>query len=143
MNFQAVLHRKKEEKQGYKEHFVFVHDREEIQGGGKKSLKKLLRKNYNKIVDKKMDMALMTKRVNMLKQFETIFGKTTLGVFYMKKTKANLWANHYMRHNDMEISFLNNQKKLNDVNNLYVSEVQSSKFYTDLKTEQVNRLEPS
>ena len=81
MNFQAVLHRKKEEKQGYKEHFVFVHDPEEIQGGEKKSLKKLLRKNYSKIVDKKMDMALMTKRVNML-NFVPKIDKDPIDNFY-------------------------------------------------------------
>lgn len=85
----------------------------------------------------------MTKMVNMLKQFENIFGRSDLGVFYKKMNKANLWANDYMRHNDLEINFLDNQKSLNDINTLYVTEVQTTQFYTDLKKEKVHRLEPS
>ena len=48
-----------------------------------------------------------------------------------------------MRHNDVEIDFLDNQKKLKDINCLYQNEVEATKFYNDLKKEKVTHLEAS
>lgn len=71
----------------------------------KNQLGKLVKKNFQKI-NKKIDMGFMTKIVNMLKQFETIFKEGNVGTFYDRMDRANLWENDFMRNNDMEINFL-------------------------------------
>lgn len=138
LQFQVHAHKKKEEEQGYKEQFVFV--RKDTPEDMKK-LATTVKKNFHKVVGQKIDIGFMTKIVNMLKQLELIFQDDNIGEFYDKFPRDNLWENDFLRHNDMPMDFLDNQKKLFEVNTLYNTEVQIKQFYNDLKREQTHLLE--
>lgn len=130
----------KQEAQGFKEQFVFVR-KETPDEKDKNRLGDLVKKNFSKITGK-IGMGFMTKIVNMLQQFDKIFKDGgNLGTFYDKMDRSNLWENDFMRNNDMEIDFLESQKAQQDVNNLYTAEVQTSRFYMDIKLEKPHLLD--
>lgn len=73
---------------------------------------------------------------------EIIFDEANIGLFYSKMgNQGNLWKNDYLRINDMDMDFVENTNNLNDVNDLYNTEVQTKQYYVDLKVENPNRLE--
>ena len=72
-------------------------------------------------------------------------GDNTVGVFYAKISKNNLWENDYLRDNDIAIEFgdKHKHKKLHDFNSLYNTDVQTRIFYKDIKVKRTHLLEES
>ena len=108
----------------------------------KPTFKGLVTKNISQI-NKKIDIAQMTKIGNMLKQFEAIFKEDNLGEFYVKMNHKNLWENEFYRNFEMDMSFLKSQQELKDVSGLYVKDVQTKQFYADAKNEKLMMLDGS